>query len=58
MQCDISCFLQETINAADKGNWARFVQLMGGVTAKRQDHPIKLFKEDREEPEKYGDPIK
>jgi replication gene A protein len=58
MQCDIPCFIQEAINAADKGKWARFVQLMGGVTAKRQDHPIELFKEDLEEPGKYGDPIK
>jgi len=58
MQCNFLCFLGEAINAADKGNWARFIQLMGGVTAKRQDHPIKLFKEDREECGKYGDPIK
>jgi replication gene A protein len=58
MHCDIPCFSQEAIDAADKGKWAKFVQLMGGVNAKRKDHPIELFKEDIDEPGKYGDPIK
>jgi replication gene A protein len=58
MQGDFPSFLQEAIDAADKGKWAKFVQLMGGITAKRKDHPIELLKEDREEPGKYGDPIK
>jgi len=58
MHPSIPHFLAEAINAADKGNWARFIQLMGGVTAKRKDHPIKLLKEDREGRGKYGDPIK
>jgi len=31
--------------------------MMGGVTAKRKDFPIKLMKEDCKELGKYGDPI-
>lgn len=31
---------------------------MGGVNAKRQDHSVKLIKEDGNELGKYGDPIK
>ena len=43
--------------AADKAEWWRFIQLMGGTTAKRKDHPIKLAKENIEALGKYGEPI-
>lgn len=57
-QCDYPFLIQQFIHAADKGNWSQFIQLMGGVNAKRQDHPVKLIKEDSNELGKYGDPIK
>ena len=40
-----------------KANGGKFIQLMGGATAKRKDNPIKLMKIDSKEPGKYGDPI-
>jgi len=49
--------LKQAQEAADKGQWWRFVQLMGGAMAKRRDHPIKLAKENIEMPGKYGEPI-
>jgi Bacteriophage replication gene A protein (GPA) len=57
-QCDYPFLIQKFIQAADKGKWSQFIQLMGGVNAKRQDHPVKLIKEDSNELGKYGDPIK
>ncbi|PTN11559.1 replication endonuclease [Nitrosomonas aestuarii] len=57
-QCDFPLPIQQFIHAADKGKWSQFIRLMGGVNAKRQDHPVKLMKEDSEELGKYGDPIK
>jgi Bacteriophage replication gene A protein (GPA) len=49
--------LKQAQQAADQGEWWRFVQLMGGATAKRRDHPIRLAKETVEMPGKYGEPI-
>jgi hypothetical protein len=49
--------LQEAQEAADKGEWWCFIQLMGGTTAKRKDQPIKLAKETIEELGKYGEPM-
>ncbi|HEU0282772.1 MAG TPA: replication endonuclease, partial [Gallionella sp.] len=49
--------LKQAQTAADKGEWWRFIQLMGGTTAKRKDHPIKLAKEDYGELGRYGEPV-
>jgi hypothetical protein len=49
--------LQQAQQAADQGKWAQFIQLMGGVTSKRKDNPIKLMKVECKELGKYGDPI-
>ncbi len=49
--------LQQAQQAADQGKWALFIQLMGGVTSKRKDNPIKLMKVECKELGKYGDPI-
>ncbi len=49
--------LQQAQEAADQGEWWLFIQLMGGVTAKRKDIPIKLMKVESKELGKYGDPI-
>ncbi len=49
--------LQLAQAAADQGKWWQFIQLMGGVTSKRKDNPIKLMKIESKELGKYGDPI-
>jgi len=49
--------LQQAQQAADQGKWWQFIQLMGGVTSKRKDNPIKLMKIESKELGKYGDPI-
>lgn len=49
--------LQQAQQAADQGQWWQFIQLMGGTSAKRKDHPIRLMKKECTEPGKYGDPI-
>lgn len=49
--------LKDAQQAADKGEWRRFIQLMGGTSVKRKDQPIRLAKETIEELGKYGEPI-
>ncbi|MES1981809.1 MAG: replication endonuclease [Pseudomonadota bacterium] len=49
--------LQQAQEAADQGQWWHFIQLMGGTSAKRKDHPIRLAKENIEQPGKYGEPM-
>ncbi len=49
--------LKQAQEAADKGDWSFFILLMGGTSAKRADHPIKLAKENIEALGKYGEPI-
>jgi len=49
--------LQQAQQAADQREWWKFIQLMGGVTSKRKDNPIKLMKIESKELGKYGDPI-
>jgi len=48
--------LQELREAADKGEWDRFVTLMGGPTAKRKDFAISLAKQWNDEPNRYKEP--
>ncbi|MEW8190146.1 MAG: replication endonuclease [Candidatus Thiodiazotropha endolucinida] len=36
--------LETARDAADRGDWASFVQAMGGPTCSRQSHPVKLAK--------------
>lgn len=49
--------LEQARQAADQGHWWQFILLMGGVTSKRKNNPIKLMKIDSQERGKYGDPI-
>jgi hypothetical protein len=48
--------LKELREAADKGEWDRFVMLMGGPQAKRKDSPISLAKQWSDEPNRYKEP--
>ncbi|MCL2656109.1 MAG: replication endonuclease [Betaproteobacteria bacterium] len=41
--------------AADAGNWARFVEVMGGWETQRKDMPVKLAREAAEKPNRYGE---
>lgn len=49
--------LQEAFEAADNGDWARFLQAMGGAAPKRKDLPIQLAKQETDETGRYGDPV-
>lgn len=48
--------LQELQEAADKGEWDRFVTLMGGPEAKRKDFPIAVAKQRSNELNRYREP--
>ena len=48
--------LLQAQQAADQGKWSQFIQVMGGITTKRKDLPIKLMKRESTTPGKYGDP--
>lgn len=48
--------LQQAFEAADSGNWAQFLQTLGGATPKRKDLPIHLAKTETEGIGRYGDP--
>ena len=45
------------IAAADSGNWAEFVRLMGGPTASRKQAPIQLLRQWSDKPGQYGEPV-
>jgi len=48
--------LQELQEAADKGEWNRFVTLMGGPEAKRKDFPIAVAKQWNDKLNRYKEP--
>ncbi|WP_052494138.1 replication endonuclease [Nitrosospira sp. NpAV] len=48
--------LKELRDTADKGEWDRFVMLMGGPQAKRKNFPITLAKQWNDKPNRYGEP--
>lgn len=49
--------LQAAFDAADTGDWAQFLQVLGGATPKRNALPVKLTKVESDQTGKYGDPI-
>lgn len=49
--------LKQAQQAADQGKWWQFIQLMGGISTRRKDNPIRLMKEECAKSGKYGDPI-
>lgn len=48
--------LKELWEAANEGQWARFVMLMGGPQAKRKDSPISIAKQWSDKPSRYQEP--
>lgn len=42
--------------AADRGDWAKFVSVMGGIDCPRDMRPLALYKEDFGEANRYGEP--
>lgn len=48
---------KEIWQAADDGDFCQFTQLMGGPTAKRKDHNIKLSKIWSDKLNRYGEPL-
>ena len=49
--------LKDAFEAADQGNWAQFLQVLGGVAPRRKDLPIQIAKVASDEVGQYGDPI-
>lgn len=49
--------LRDAFEAADSGNWAQFLMVLGGATPKRSTLPVKLAKVESNETGKYGDPV-
>lgn len=49
--------LSEAFEAADSGNWAQFLRVLGGATPKRSALPVRLAKVAIDERGKYGDPV-
>ncbi len=47
--------LLRAAEAADKGNWAHFVVVMGGWEARRKDMPVGLAREEVDKPNRYGE---
>lgn len=47
--------IDRAARAADLGDWAGFLMVMGGAVAKRKDAPIGIWKRQAERPGRYGD---
>ncbi|MEW8023090.1 MAG: replication endonuclease [Candidatus Thiodiazotropha sp.] len=43
--------------AADQGEWAVFIEVMGGMNCSREDRPITLAKVWSDRPNSYGEPV-
>jgi len=52
---ELDGLISEAVEAADIGNWAKFVEILGGPNAARKDRPIQLFRSDRGEKSRYGE---
>lgn len=48
--------LEQAQEAADQGEWSRFIQIAGGIELPRKSLFLQLAKEEVEETGKYGDP--
>ena len=48
--------IERAAAAADKGDWGKFTMLMGGISLSNKDRPIKLYKEDMDGTNAYGEP--
>lgn len=49
--------LSEAFEAADSGQWAEFINIMGGTNSRRKEQPVKLAKVWNEQDGKYGEPL-
>ncbi len=47
--------LQQAFEAADAGDWAQFLKVLGGAAPKRKELPIQLEKQETAALDKYGD---
>ena len=48
--------IERAAMAADKGDWGKFTELMGGINYSRSNSPITLYKEDLDTINAYGEP--
>jgi len=49
--------LNQAISLADNNNWADYMELMGGACSSREDMPIRLYYENTDNINEYGEPI-
>ncbi len=49
--------LGDLLAATDRGDWSRYVELMGGARAKRKEQPVTLAKAWSDEPGRYHEPL-
>ena len=49
--------LEQARTAADGGEWAAYVDVMGGATGSRRAHPVVLYVAWSDKPGRYGDPV-
>jgi hypothetical protein len=47
--------IDRAARAADLGDWAGFLMVMGGAVGKRKDMPVGMWKREAERPGRYGD---
>lgn len=48
--------LYRAAQAADAGDWGKFVMVMGGVDCRRDERPVQLYKEEQSLSNRYGEP--
>jgi hypothetical protein len=55
-KAELSPEMQAIWEAADKGDWKTFMELMGGPLGKRKEMPIQLAKVWSDKPNRYREP--
>jgi len=49
--------LQQAYDAADSGNWALFIDVLGGIEQEKKNLPVRLYSIWSDEEGKFGDPM-
>jgi len=48
--------IQHAFDAADSGDWAKFIEVLGGIEQEKKNLPIKVYRAWSDEEGKYGEP--
>lgn len=57
LEAAVDSLLEELRQAADAGEWSKYVELMGGPICKRGDRPLRPMMVQSETPNRYGESI-